>query len=238
MSLVPLKSGAQFLASSTAIFQQYGVTLEVGYDFEHYRDLLKEARPEHDLGAPYDPRLHRLDAGTALWIVGRNPRGEVVHTQALRMLDMQGLSLGDYLGRRFREFPPSNVDLDLSRSRYRAGPGASRMFGRVCYHGEFWIGGEDRELRGKGVSCVLGRYGFWQAIQHWDPDHMIAFMVKAVAFKGLAERTGWMHTEPGALHWFLRDQDRPVEGFLAYMHRDDLRYLLDLPLSDLVARAA
>jgi hypothetical protein len=238
MTLMPLQSDARFAASSTAIFQQYGVTLEIGYDFEIYRDHLKEARPEHVLGVPYDPKLQRMTENDSLWIIGRNRAGSIVHTQALRMLDMRGLSVGDYFGQRFREFPPSGVDLDLARSRYRAGPGAARMRGQVAYHGEFWIGGADKELRGMGLSCVLGRYGFWQAIQHWDPDHIVAFMARPVAFKGLAERTGWMHTEPGALHWFLRDQEKPIEGFLAYMHRDDLRYVLDLPLADLVAQAA
>jgi len=49
-------------------------------------------------------------------------------------------------------------------------------------------------------------------LQHWDPDHIVAFMVKAVAYKGLAERTGWMHTEPGALNWYLRGNDSPNCG--------------------------
>ncbi|UWR22915.1 hypothetical protein [Sulfitobacter sp. S190] len=238
MTLITMKTGDRFVASSADIFSRYGVTLEIGYDFEVYRTLLAEARPDHILGAPFDPDLHEMTAQNALWIVGRNAEGRIVHTQALRMLDMNGLSVGEYFTHRFREFPPSGVDLDLERSRFRAGPGAKRMYGRVAYHGEFWIAPEEGGLRGQGVSCVLGRYGFFEAIQHWDPDHIIAFMVKAIAFKGLAERTGWMHTQPGALRWFLRGNDTPVEGFMAYMDRDDLHYILELPLHDLVAMAA
>lgn len=238
MTLITMQTGDRFVATSAEIFQRYGISLEVGYDFEEYRSLLKEARPDHELGAPYDPKVHEMTAANALWIVGRNTAGEIVHTQALRMLDMNAMSVGEYFTSRFREFPPSVPGLDLNRSRFRAGPGAKRMRGTVAYHGEFWIAPGADSLRGQGMSCVLGRYGFFEAIQHWDPDHIIAFMTKAIAFKGLAERTGWMHTQPGALRWFLKGNDVPIEGFMAYMDREDLHYVLELPLTDLVALAA
>lgn len=238
MTLLTMQTGDRFVANSAEIFQRYGVTLEVGYDFEEYRSLLAEARPEHELGAPYDPNVHNMTRHNALWIVGRNLDGEIVHTQAIRMLEMQGQTVGEYFTNRFREFPPSVPGLDLQRSRFRAGPGAKRMRGSVAYHGEFWIAPGADSLRGQGMSCVLGRYGFFEAIQHWDPDHMVAFMAKGIAFKGLAERTGWMHTQPGALRWFLKDVAEPIEGFMAYMDRDDLHYVLELPLNDLVALAA
>ncbi|UWR26879.1 hypothetical protein K3757_02795 [Sulfitobacter sp. S223] len=238
MTLIKMQTGDRFVANSAEIFQRYGVTLELGYDFEEYRKILKSARPDHELGAPYDPRLREMNANNALWIVGRNVAGDVIHTQALRMLDNHSLSVGEYFSRRFREFPPSVPALDLERSRFRAGPGAMRMFGSVAYHGEFWIAPGAESLRGQGMSCVLGRYGFYEAIQHWDPDHVVAFMAKGIAFKGLAERTGWMHTQPGALRWFLQGNDVPIEGFMAYMDREDLHYVLELPLNDLVAMAA
>jgi hypothetical protein len=238
MTLITMQTGDRFVAHSSEIFQRFGITLEVGYDFEEYRRLLKIARPEHELGAPYDPRVQDLTPQNAFWIVGRNLEDEIVHTQAVRMLDLTGQSVGEYFINRFREFPPSVPELDLARSRFRAGPGAKRMRGSVGYHGEFWIAPGADSLRGQGMSCVLGRYGFFEAIQHWDPDHMVAFMAKGIAFKGLAERTGWMHTQPGALRWFLKGNDVPIEGFMAYMDREDLHYVLELPLNDLVSLAA
>lgn len=238
MTLITMQTGERFVATSAEIFQKYGITLEVGYDFEAYRALLMTARPEHYLGAPFDPTLHEMTSENAFWIVGRNHLGEVVHTQALRLVETSGQTMGEFLTHRFRDFPPSIPGLDLDRSRFRAGPGTKRMRGRMAYHGEFWIAPGENDLRGKGVSCVLGRYGFFQAIQHWDPDHIFAFMLKAIAFKGLAERTGWMHTQPGALRWFLKGEDAPMETFMAHMDREDLHYVLELPLQDLVALAA
>lgn len=238
MTLVTIQSSDRFVANSAEIFQHYGVQMEVGYDFEAYRDILKFARPDQALGTPFDPDIHEMTPENALWMIGRNATGEIVHTQALRMLDMSGMTVAEYFTRRFREFPPAAPGLDLARSRFRAGPQAKRMRGTVCYNGEFWIKPGDATLRGQGLSCVLGRYAFFQAMQHWDPDHMVGFMAKPVACKGFPQRLGWMHTQPGALRWFFEGRDAPVEGFMTFMERDDLHYVLELPLNDLIALAA
>ncbi|TMM52991.1 hypothetical protein [Sulfitobacter sabulilitoris] len=238
MTLHTFQDGSRFQATSADILARQGIHLTTGFDFEEYRSLLAAARPEHILGAPLDPQIHDMTAENAFWIIGRDATGRIMHTQAMRMMDLGPRDLGDYLRRRFRDYPPSGVDLDLKRSRYRAGPGAQRMKGRIAYHGEFWMGGEPGEYRGSGLSCVLGRYAFLVALQMWDPDYVFGFMQKAVAFKGFAERHGYMHTEPGALRWFIKHHETPIEGFLVYMGREDLRYILDMPLNDLVALAA
>lgn len=238
MTLLTMNASDRFVANSTEIFQNHGVKLEVGYDFEVYRELLAEARPDHILGDPFDPNLHEMTPENALWIVGRTAEGKIMHTQAMRMLDLDGLSVGAYFTRRFREFPPSGVDLDLDRSRFRAGPSAKKMLGTCAYQGEYWIAPGNSGLRGRSLSGVLGRYAFVQAMQHWDPDHIMAFMVKATAMRGLAEQGGYMHTQPGALRWYIRGVEAPVEGFMLHMSRDDLDYVLNLPVHDFIAMAA
>lgn len=162
-----------------------------------------------------------MTSENALWIVGRTAEGKIMHTQALRMLDMDGLSIGEYFTQRFR-----------------AGPSAKKMRGTCAYQGEYWIAPGNNGLRGRSLSAVLGRFAFVQAMQHWDPDHIMAFMVKAKAMRGLAEQGGYMHTQPGALRWHIRGVEMPVEGFMLHMDRDDLHYVLNLPLQDVVALAA
>lgn len=238
MSLITLESGDRFMANSTEIFQHYGVRMEVGYDFDVYRDILKYARPDQVLGASFDPDLHDLTPHNALWVLGRNAEGDIIHTQALRMLEMQGQSVAEYFTKSFRDFPPPVPGVDLARSRFRAGPYAKRSRGTVCYNGEYWIKPGAGTMRGAGLSTVLGRYAFFQALQHWDPDYMVGFMAKAVACKGFPQRLGWMHTQPGALRWFFDGHDTPVEGFMTFMDREDLHYVLELPLKDLIALAA
>lgn len=238
MTMLTLEPSDRFLANSSELFQHYGIEMEVGYDFDHYREMLTFARPDQHLGEPFNPDIHEMTPSNALWMIGRNETGEIIHTQALRMLDMNGQSIAEYFTHRFRDFPPPVNGIDLGRSRFKAGPYAKRGRGRVCYNGEFWIKPGSATFRGQGLSTVLGRYAFFQAMQHWDPDHMVGFMVNQVACKGFPQRLGWMNTQPGALKWFLEGSDKPIEAFMTFMNRDDLHYVLDLPMKELVALAA
>ncbi|WP_299970902.1 hypothetical protein [uncultured Roseobacter sp.] len=238
MTIHTANNDSFILAASLDLLKQHRISLQTGSDFEEYRTLLEQGRPDHELGAPFDPRLHNLNASNAVWVIGRDEDGTIMHAQALRMLDTGALPLSEYLRRRFHEFPPSGLDIDYERSRYRAGPGAHRIRGRVCYHGEVWMGGAPGKYRGSGLSCVLGRYAFLTAMQLWAPDYVIGFMPRPVAFKGFAERQGYMHAEPGCLRWFLRGGDKPLEGFMVYMSNEDIRFVLDMPLSELIAQAA
>ena len=54
----------------------------------------------------------------------------------MRVLDLKSFSLADHLRESFRGFTPVGPDIDLAASRYRAGPGAQKICGTVCYHGE------------------------------------------------------------------------------------------------------
>lgn len=238
MTILGMNSQDRFAATSYDVLSKFGVQLTTGHDFEVYRALLASGRPDHTLGAPFDPKLHDLNEHNAMWVIGHDADGNVMHTQALRMLDLEGNTLGAYMRKRFRDFPPSGLDLDMERSRFRAGPGVKHMSGRVCYHGEVWMGGKPGQFRGTGVSGILGRYAFLSALQKWSPDYMFGFMPKPVANKGFVERQGYMHSEPFALRWYIKNDPKPLEGFLAYMTRDDMHYILDMPESDLEALAA
>jgi hypothetical protein len=230
--------GERFVSSTASVLEHHGIGITLGYDFDEYRKLMGEARPDHCVGAPFDPDLHDLNDKNAFWMIGQNRHGEIMHTQTLRTLDIGQRTVGDYFLDQFRDFPPPGVPIDMQRSQYRVGPGANRMKGQVAYHGEFWIGGEPGEYRGSGLSSILSRLGFWEALQRWDLDHIVAFMAQAVAFKGLVERAGWMHTDPGALQWYLKEKDTPIDGFMAYLHREDIHFLLDLPEEQKFSKAA
>lgn len=238
MTMHTFRDESFFTAASLDILSKYRVSLTIGHDFEEYRELITEGRPDHILGAPFDPNLHDLNENNAFWIVGRSATGKIMHAQAMRLIGNGFNSVGEYFRRNFRRFPPPGVDIDFERSRYRAGPGAQRIKGRVCYHGEVWMGGEPGQYRGSGLSCVLGRFAFLTALQRLQPDHIVGFMLKPVAFKGFAERQGYMHAEPGALRWYTNGVPDPMETFMVYMSEEDVRFVLDMPLSELVAMAA
>ncbi len=235
MSLHDLYDGTQAIATTMELLNRYRVTMKVGDDMAEYERIVEKWRPNQVIGAPFDKTHHKLDRSNFFWMVGHDPEGRIIHTQAMRLIDLGNESLGDYMRDKFREFPPVLPDLDLQRSRYRAGPGAKSMHGEVCYHGEFWIDPEGGQYRGSGLSTVLGRFAFLTATARWSPDYIFGFMAQSVAFKGFAARHGYMHAEPGALRWYREGQDVPLDGLMVYMGREDIRYLTSLPLQDIAA---
>ncbi|WP_298919343.1 hypothetical protein [uncultured Roseobacter sp.] len=234
MTFQSMNEGAQFVATSRDILLQNQITVTIGTNFFEYRDLLEEERPQQVLGAPFDPEVHDMNAGNAFWLVAHDVDGLLMHTQASRLIDLKQKTLSGYMLKKFREFPPAIPDLDLKRSRYRASPGANRITGHVVYHGEVWMGGSPGQYRGSGLSTVLARYGLHEAMRRWDPDYIFGFMARTVAYKGFAERMGYMHNEPGALRWYRKGQDTPLEGFVSYLSNEDTRYLLEMPVVDVV----
>ncbi len=231
-------NAAPFIATSGSIIDAHGITITIGGDFEKYAKIIKEERSVQKLGDPFNPKKHRLNAANAFWLIGRNAEGELIHTQAFKTIDLSGIALSKYLMRNFLKFPPPIPGVDSAGSRYRASPGAHRIQGRTVYHGEVWMAPEDGKYRGSGLSTVLTRSGLLEVVSRWDPDWIFGFMLRAVAFKGFSERVGYMHTEPGALKWAIEGRENPIEAFLVYLSREDARFMLDIPVEELVAQAA
>ena len=222
------------LSEAAKILHEQKMIVTVGYDFNEYKRIVSEGRPHQPVSLPFRAEMHNLSKDNAFWICGHTEHGQLAHTQAVRLVNVGEQSLGSYMRRSFRQFPPAGVPLDMAASRYRAGPGAKRIKGRLCYHGEMWLDESAGNYRGRGLSSVLSRMGFALALRDLNPDFIFAFMVGSVAFKGLVERAGFMHTEPASLSWKVVDRERAIEAFTAYISREDLRYLFSVRIDDLV----
>ncbi|MEQ3710032.1 MAG: hypothetical protein ABNH38_03005 [Tateyamaria sp.] len=231
-------NAAPFIATSRDILVAQGIKLTIGSDFEEYAELVAEERSAQKLGAPFDPKIHKLGKSNAFWMIGRSEDGELIHTQAAKRVQLSGRPLSSYLLRNFRSFPPPLKGVDLKHSRFRATPGTHRIAGTVAYHGEFWVAPERGKYRGVGLAPVLGRSGMLEMMRQWDPDWIYGFILNIVAFKGFAARIGYLHLEPSALKWVVEGRDGPIDTFLAYNSREDLEYLLDIPLKEAQPEAA
>ncbi|MEM8654892.1 MAG: hypothetical protein AAGF36_09105 [Pseudomonadota bacterium] len=229
---------APFIATSRKILSSQGITLTTGTDFDAYKDIVEEERPMQKLGAPFDPEKHGLNKSNAFWLIGRSEDDALIHTQAAKRIPLSGRPLSGYLLRQFRAFPPPLPGLDLTRSRFRATPGTHRISGKAAYHGEFWVAPERGKYRGAGLAPVLGRTGMLEMMTRWDPAWIYGFILNVVAYKGFAARIGYLHLEPSVLKWVVEGRDAPIETFLAYNSREDLEYLLDIPLADVASEAA
>ena len=229
---------APFIATSRNILFSQGIEISTGSDFEEYSEIVAKERPMQKLGAPFDPTLHGLNKSNAFWMIGRNEDGELIHTQASKRVRLSGRPLSNYLLRQFRAFPPPLPGVDLDSSRFRATPGTHRIAGTAAYHGEFWVAPERGKYRGVGLAPVFGRTGMLEMMRRWDPDWIYGFILNIVAYKGFGARIGYLHLEPSVLKWIVDGREEPIDTFLAYNSREDLEYLLDIPLNEVVAEAA
>lgn len=229
---------APFIATSRDILFRQGIKLTIGSDFDEYSDIVANERPMQKLGAPFDPELHDLNESNAFWLIGRSEDGTLIHTQASKMVRLTDRPLSGYLLRQFRSYPPPLKGVDLRTSRFRATPGTHRIEGISAYHGEFWVAPERGKYRGVGLAPVFGRTGMLEMMRRWDPDWIYGFILNVVAYKGFGARIGYLHLEPSVLKWVVDGRDEPIDTFLAYNSREDLQYLLDLPLNDVLPEAA
>lgn len=223
--------GAQFIAQTAGIAKENGISVRIGTCFAEYADMVSNHLPEHPVGHPFDHRLNNFQPGSGFWTAGWNQNGKLVHKQAVRIVDLSGLTFSQYMAKRYTDFLPHGFDLDMKNSYYNPGPAAKKLTGTVCYHGDLWL---SSDYRGTGLVNILARFALASALLRWVPDFVVGFMTRSLAFRGLSEREGYMHSEPGCM--FLRElQDETVmEGFMVWMAREDIRHLLTIPLLDLV----
>jgi hypothetical protein len=90
-------------------------------------------------------------------------------------------------------------------------------------------------FRGNGLSTVLARYGLLTTMQRVTPDYIFGFVARNIPFKGFSERMADMRNELGALRLFCKGSDMPMEEFINYLSNEETHYLLEMPVSDLVA---
>ncbi|MEM8576583.1 MAG: hypothetical protein AAGF60_01905 [Pseudomonadota bacterium] len=222
----------KFEASSHQVLKDYGVRVIVGRDFEEFKAIAKQARPDHAVQDMFNCDVAPVDEDKAVWMVGVDHADRIIYLQAMRLLPTDGLSVADYLTRQVRDFLPEPHTVDMTRTRYRPGPNAQRMRGRVVYSGEFWIDGNNPNFRGSSLSNVLGRQSYLLAMRAFAPDWIIAFMLRRQVERGAFYRAGFHHAEPSAMRWCQIGQENVMEGAMLYMSAADMQFSLELPLVD------
>ncbi|MEM7290247.1 MAG: hypothetical protein AAF412_07775 [Pseudomonadota bacterium] len=88
----------------TQIISYLGVHVEVGANFPSFCERLERAAERHPVNPAFDPAYCSLEADQAFWMIGTNQQGELVHTQAVKLLDLQAGTLADYFGGRIWDF--------------------------------------------------------------------------------------------------------------------------------------
>ena len=205
--------------------EQMGIRLEIGDDFAKYRTLRSQLPDRGPIYPMFDVASSYIDEANGFWICGFDPSGELIHTQAVRLLDLEGVSLAQHLNTHRHKYitPDSTPDPDLT---FYSGPEALQTItGKVCYQGEFWLrasglGGP----RSHGATSLLSRVLLEIMVGAWNPSFVFALVPQRLAAKGAHLRYGYSHCEPG--RWLGQDQQVTEEDHLIWMGANDMANLL------------
>ncbi|MDU8911327.1 hypothetical protein [Aestuariicoccus sp. MJ-SS9] len=201
-----------------------GMRLEIGDDFIEYRRLRQAQENRHAIYPMFDVSCSYVDHTNAFWICGFNEKDELVHTQAMRFLDISGETLGQHVKRHRHKYITPNTTPDPDRTFYSGPRGLKAITGKVCYHGEFWLCGGEGGYRKKGYTPLLSRIAFELALKSWAPNYVFGFINSALAFKGTQMHHGYIHCEPG--EWVGPDDQVTDEDCLVWMNTREILHVL------------
>jgi len=209
------------LSNSLNELDHAGIHVEIGDDFAKYRSYRSQQSDRGPIYPMFDVASSYIDHTNGFWVCGFNTNGELVHTQAVRLLDLTETSLATHLNIHRHKYitPDTTPDPDLT---FYSGPEALKTItGKVCYQGDFWLrasglGGP----RSQGATALLSGILLQIMISSWKPSFVFAFVPQRLAAKGAHLRYGYSHCEPG--RWVGPDQQVTEEDYFIWMGANDM----------------
>ena len=209
------------LSNSLNELDHAGIHVEIGDDFAKYRSYRSQQSDRGPIYPMFDVASSYIDHTNGFWVCGFNTNGELVHTQAVRLLDLTETSLATHLNIHRHKYitPDTTPDPDLT---FYSGPEAHKTItGKVCYQGDFWLrasglGGP----RSQGATALLSGILLQIMISSWNPSFVFAFVPQRLAAKGAHLRYGYSHCEPG--RWVGPDQQVTEEDYFIWMGANDM----------------
>jgi hypothetical protein len=202
--------------------ERIGLKVVIGNDFVQYRNYRSMQAERSRIYPMFDVTSSYIDDTNGLWICGFNESGEIVHTQAARLLDLDGTSLANHLDVHRHKYITPGSTPDPDATFYRGPTEITEVGGRVCYNGDFWLaarglGGH----RSRGATTMLSRLLLEVVSMQWEPDFAFAFVPRKSAEKGVHFRYGYKNCEYGA--WVGPDGQLTTEEYLIWMSGSDIK---------------
>lgn len=179
--------GRFFLKADTAARQR-----NVSLSFAPLQELVETNRRNSDTWRPllplFDPAAGGATQQDSFCIVGRDPRGEVVATQAARLYRWDGTSFHEE-AESLRLFYADPAQLRRPREKVEVtAPAAKKITGRVVFAGGAWY---RPDYRGRQLAQILTRISRAYAYTLWQHDYHTSIMAEEVCKGGMPERSGY-----------------------------------------------
>ena len=215
-----------YISSCITRIAAAGLILEIGSDFKIFSNAIEKHTARSPVTPKFNPDIERLDETNAFWMLGRNEHNEIVHTQAIRLMDIGNKTLAEHALEEFPNYTPPLWTLVSDMSQYRPGPGSCKIHGTICYHGDFWFKGGKGGFRGRGMNVLTSHLAMAMSLVKWNPDYIYAYMNSLVACSGVAARGGFMHMEQNNLYWSIPGYSELLETWMVWSSRQDILHLI------------
>lgn len=184
---------------------------------EAFAAFMRAEMPQAPPLPHFRPEPDAFTHSRALCLLGRDPTGRIVATQAVRVYDWSGSTLKAE-AESLRMFYGQSAPQVGAACRATA-PSADRISGVVAYSGGGWYA---PGYRGIGLSLILPRISRMLALTLWNSQTTISFVEWPLVEKGVVQRYGYINVENGIeIDGMI---EAPFKAALVWM---DLDYLLN-----------
>ena len=201
----------------TQIIEDSGIRLQVGVDFAEFKQICDTQPLRAPIKPPFDIDVKQTEPIDGFWLAGYDENDQLVHTQAIKTIDLRGVSLSQYLADNRTQFPLECSSFDTDNIEVRMSSTSSAINSKIAYHGELWASGGEYGLRGNASSMLLNRLVFRMSLAYMEPTHIVGFMEPSNVLRGLAARLGYGHTEQGNLVFPLVDHSQSFHVWMVWL---------------------
>jgi len=229
---LPQDNEQQFLTHVDDLYYligMLGVELRAGSDFQEFHDILDGVPDRHEINPAFNPKFSNLDEENAVWLIGHNKDGDVVHTQAMKLLNLENQTLSDHFSKNIANFVSEGYDFSLGKTEVYLSSEASKISGKVSYHGEVWMKPGRGGYRGGSLIVLLTRLMIIKTLLKWSPDYLIGLQAPLTSCRGLGVREGYMRAEQRTLVWHMANGEPPQEDWMVWMNGEEAEFNLRLP---------
>lgn len=170
---------ARFILAADKAARRRGITIRVRHDFDGLCDINKfyvDKRLWYPMIDAFNPRCSDLRPDNAFWLSGENENGEIVLTNACKIMDLTGTNLAEQ-ARTLWYGSDKGQACDITAKA------AWEISGIVAWGGAAWV---HPDYRGRHLSYVTPRILKAYACATWPVDWSICYIGADNVSKGLA----------------------------------------------------
>lgn len=189
----PARLLSRFVLAADRAVRRRGITLRLRYDFEELLDLSK-FYAARDLWYPLceaiNPHYQEMTPANAFWIASENENGEVIATNACRVVDWTGTNLAEQASRFW--YGPNSTEQCVLTAEV-----APLIAGVVAWGGAAWV---RPDYRGRQLSYLTPRIMKAYACARWPIDWSFCYIGIDNLKRGLAATYGHQHLSYSITH--------------------------------------